>query len=187
MAHMARANSHYNPDVAILKYQEADIPELIESLDHDALVLVLDGIQDPHNLGAILRTADCAGVDFVVLTKRRSASVTETVRRIACGGAESVPIVLANNLRNALEKLKACGVWVAGTSDHKTSSSIYNANLKGPLAIVMGAEGDGIRHLTGETCDFLVRIPMLGSVPCLNVSVATGVCLFEALRQRGVR
>lgn len=184
---MARANSHYNPDVAILKHEESDIPELVESLGHDALVLVLDGIQDPHNLGAILRTADCAGVDFVVITKRRSAPVTETVRRIACGGAESVPIVLANNLRNALEKLKACGVWVAGTSDHKTSRSIYNANLKGPLAIVMGAEGDGIRHLTGETCDFLVRIPMLGSVPCLNVSVATGVCLFEALRQRGVR
>ncbi len=184
---MARANSHYNPDVAILKHEESDIPELVGSLGHDALVLVLDGIQDPHNLGAILRTADCAGVDFVVITKRRSAPVTETVRRIACGGAESVPIVLANNLRNALEKLKACGVWVAGTSDHKTSSSIYNANLKGPLAIVMGAEGDGIRHLTGETCDFLVRIPMLGSVPCLNVSVATGVCLFEALRQRGVR
>ena len=86
-----------------------------------------------------------------------------------------------------MEKLKSCGVWVAGTSDHKASKSIYNANLKGALAIVMGAEGDGIRHLTGETCDFLLRIPMLGSVPCLNVSVATGVCLFEALRQRGVR
>lgn len=184
---MARANSHYNPDKPILKHEEGDIPALLEGLDHDALILVLDGIQDPHNLGAILRTADCAGVDFVVLTKRRSASVTETVRRIACGGAESVPIVLANNLRNALEKLKKCGVWVAGTSDHKTSQSIYNANLKGPLAIVMGAEGDGIRHLTGETCDFLLRIPMLGYVPCLNVSVATGVCLFEALRQRGVR
>ena len=184
---MARANSHYNPDIAILKHEEADIPEMVAALDHDAFVLVLDGVQDPHNLGAILRTADCAGVDFVVITKRRSAPVTETVRRVACGGAESVPIVLANNLRNALDKLKKAGVWIAGTSDHKTSQSIYNTNLKGPLAIVMGAEGDGIRHLTGETCDFLVRIPMLGSVPCLNVSVAAGVCLFEALRQRGVR
>ncbi len=183
----ARANSHYNPGAAILKHDEADIPALIENLGHDAFVLVLDGVQDPHNLGAILRTADCAGVDFVVITKRRSAPVTETVRRIACGGAESVPIVLANNLRNALEKLKSCGVWIAGTSDHKTSRSLYQADLKGPLAFVMGAEGDGIRRLTGETCDFLVRIPMLGSVPCLNVSVATGVCLFEALRQRGVR
>lgn len=183
---MARANSHYDPDAAILKHDESDIPALVAALDHDAFVLVLDGIQDPHNLGAILRTADCAGVDFVIITKRRSAHVNETVRRIACGGAESVPIVLANNLRNALEKLKAAGVWVAGTSDHKTSKSLYDANLKGPLAFVMGAEGDGIRHLTGETCDFLVRIPMLGSVPCLNVSVATGVCLFEALRQRGL-
>ncbi|MCD8283421.1 MAG: 23S rRNA (guanosine(2251)-2'-O)-methyltransferase RlmB [Opitutae bacterium] len=184
---MARENSHYNPNVAIRKYDESDIPQLIEAAGKNPLILVLDGIQDPHNLGAILRTADCAGVAFVVVTKRHSAPVTETVRRIACGGAESVPIVLANNLRNTLDKLKKCGVWIAGTSDHKTSNSIYNTDLKGSLAIVMGAEGEGIRHLTGETCDFLFRIPMLGNVPCLNVSVATGVCLFEALRQRGVR
>lgn len=184
---MARENSHYNPEGAILKHDESEIPKLVEQAAKNPLILVLDGIQDPHNLGAILRTADCAGVAFVVVTKRRSAPVTETVRRIACGGAESVPIVLVNNLRNALEKLKSCGVWIAGTSDHKASQSIFNANLKGPLAIVMGAEGDGIRHLTGETCDFLLRIPMLGNVPCLNVSVATGVCLFEALRQRGIR
>ncbi len=184
---MARANSHYNPDVAILKHDESEIPEMLSAAGKDPLILVLDGIQDPHNLGAILRTADCAGVSFVVITKRRSAPVTETVRRIACGGAESVPIVLAYNLRTALDKLINCGVWVAGSSDHKTSQSIFGVNLKGPLAIVMGAEGDGIRHLTGETCDFLFKIPMLGNVPCLNVSVATGVCLFEALRQRGVR
>lgn len=184
---MARENAHYNPNGAILKHDESEIPELVAAAGKNPLILVLDGIQDPHNLGAILRTADCAGVSFAVITKRRSAPITETVRRIACGGAENVPVVLANNLHNALMKLKDCGVWIAGTSDHKTSRSIYNSNLKGPLAVVMGAEGDGIRHLTGETCDFLVRIPMLGSVPCLNVSVAAGVCLFEALRQRGVK
>ncbi len=183
----ARANRHSGDiDKPIWKYSEEDIPALLEGIENP-FILVLDGLQDPHNLGACLRTANCAGVDFVIITKKNSAPVNDTVRRIAVGAAESTTLVTANNLRNALEKLKEHGVWICGTSDHKTSQSIYNANLKGPLAIVMGAEGDGIRHLTGATCDFLVRIPMLGSVPCVNVSVATGVCLFEALRQRGVR
>ncbi len=184
---MARANSHYDPNANLQTHEEGEIPQLIEAAGKSPLILVLDGIQDPHNLGAILRTADGAGVSFVVISKRHSAPVTETVRRVACGGAENLPLVFASNLRNALDKLKKCGVWVAGTSDHKTSKSIYDTNLKGSLAIVMGAEGEGIRHLTGETCDFLFRIPMRGGVPCLNVSVATGICLYEALRQRGVK
>lgn len=183
----ARANRHSGDiDKPIWKFSTDDLPALLEGLDNP-LILVLDGLQDPHNLGACLRTANCAGVDFVIITKKNSAPVNETVRRIAVGAAETTRIVQADNLRNALDKLKTLGVWICGTSDHKTSQPLANANLKGPLAIVMGAEGDGIRHLTGTTCDFLVRIPMLGNVPCLNVSVATGVCLFEALRQRGVR
>lgn len=183
---IARVNRHTKSLVPLKLFEDADIPELLEGLK-DPLVLVLDGIQDPHNLGALLRTADCAGCAFVVITRRNSAPITETVRRVAVGAAENLPIVLANNLRNALDKLKEAGVWVAGTSDHKASQSLYNAKLTGPLAIVLGAEGDGIRHLTAETCDLLVSIPMLGTVPCLNVSVAAGVCLFEVLRQRGKR
>ncbi len=183
---MARENRHTDIHRPLKLLDEGDIPELLEGLQ-DPLILVLDGVQDPHNLGALLRTADCAGCAFVVVTRKNSAPITETVRRVAVGAAEALPIVQASNLRNALEKLKKGGVWIAGTSDHKTSQSLYSAKLKGPLAIVMGAEGDGIRHLTAETCDFLLRIPMLGTVPCLNVSVAGGVCLFEAVRQRGAR
>ncbi|MDR2863333.1 MAG: 23S rRNA (guanosine(2251)-2'-O)-methyltransferase RlmB [Puniceicoccales bacterium] len=180
---LARDNKHTDPQRPITKYSEDDLESLLEGLK-DPLILVLDGLQDPHNLGACLRTADCAGVDLIIITKKHSAPVNETVKRIACGGAENVKILLANNLRNTLDKLKKLGVWIAGTSDHKSSQSLYQANLRGPLALVMGAEGDGIRHLTGVTCDFLLMIPMHGVVPCLNVSVATGVCLFEAVRQR---
>lgn len=180
---LARDNKHTNAQKPLMKYSEDDLEMLLEGVK-EPFVLVLDGLQDPHNLGACLRTADCAGVNLVIITRKNSSPVNETVKRIACGGAENVNIVLAKNLRNTLDKLKKLGVWIAGTSDHKTSQSIYQANLRGPLAIVMGAEGEGIRHLTGITCDFLVKIPMFGSVPCLNVSVATGVCLFEAVRQR---
>jgi len=183
---IARANRHAKSLEPLRLHEEADIPGLLEGIK-DPLVLVLDGIQDPHNLGALLRTADCAGCCLVVVTRRNSAPITDTVRRVAVGAAEKLPIVLANNLRNALDKLKASGVWIAGTSDHKASQSLYNAKLTGPIAVVLGAEGDGIRHLTAETCDLLVRIPMLGTVPCLNVSVAAGVCLFEVVRQRGKR
>ena len=183
---MARANRHTDPTKPLRLLDEGDIPRLLEGRK-DPLILVMDGIQDPHNVGALLRTADCAGCAFVVITRKNSSPVNETVRRVAVGGAESLPIVQANNLRAALAKLKENGVWIAGTSDHKGSQSLYAARLTGPLALVLGAEGDGIRHLTAETCDFLLRIPMLGSVPCLNVSVAAGVCLFEAVRQRGAR
>ncbi len=187
---MARSNDraprHADLHRPIRKFDEADIPALLKDVK-DPLILVLDGVQDPHNLGACIRSADCAGCTFVVITRKNSAPVTDTVRMVAVGAAETMPIVQANNLRNALVKLKDAGVWLAGTSDHKTSQSLYAAKLSGPLAIVLGAEGDGIRHLTAETCDFLLRIPMLGQVPCLNVSVSAGVCLFEAVRQRGHR
>lgn len=149
------------------------------------LVLVLDCVQDPHNLGAILRTAEGAGVDAVVAPKDKAVGITETVRRVSVGAADHVPFAQVTNLARTMEKLKAAGLWLVGTSDHAGSKSIYEMDLRGPLALVMGAEEKGMRRLTEENCDFLARIPMSGKVECLNVSVATGVCLYEAVRQRG--
>jgi 23S rRNA (guanosine2251-2'-O)-methyltransferase len=147
-------------------------------------VLILDCVQDPHNLGAILRTADAAGVHAVVAPKDKAAGITETVRRVSVGAADHVPFAQVTNLARAMEKLKAAGLWLVGTSDHAKSKSIHELDLTGPLALVMGAEEKGMRRLTEEHCDFLASIPMAGKVECLNVSVATGVCLFEAVRQR---
>lgn len=163
-------------------YEEGDLPMLLDEIE-SPLVLILDCIQDPHNLGACLRTADAAGCACVVMPKDKSAPITETVVRVSCGGAHHVPLVRVTNLARAMEKLKELGVWLVGTAD-ESEKSIYDMDLKGGIGIVMGAEGEGMRRLTGEHCDFLVRIPMGGKVPCLNVSVATGVCLFEAVRQR---
>ncbi len=178
----ARANRHARTDNDIPAYEEEDIDALLEG-KAEPLVLILDCIQDPHNLGACLRTADAAGCAMVVLPKDKSAPITETVRRVSCGGAENVPIVRVTNLARAMKRLKELGVWIVGTAD-ETAQSLYELDLKGPIAIVMGAEGSGMRRLTEENCDFLARIPMGGKVECLNVSVATGVCLFEAMRQR---
>lgn len=148
-----------------------------------AFVLALDGVTDPHNLGACLRSADAAGVDAVIAPKDKAAGLTDVARKVACGAAESVPFVSVTNLSRTLKQLQAAGLWVVGTSGEATAS-IYRVPLTGPLVLVMGAEGKGIRRLTRETCDHLAYIPMAGSVASLNVSVATGVCLFEALRQR---
>ena len=162
--------------------REDELPSIIEATD-TPLLLILDHVQDPHNLGACLRTADAAGCCAVIAPKDRSAPLNETVRRVACGGAESVPYIQVTNLVRTMRSLKDAGVWFAGTSD-KAEKDLYDIDLKGSMAIVMGAEGDGLRRLTEENCDFLVKIPMSGSVECLNVSVAAGVCLFEARRQR---
>lgn len=180
--HQARANKHSNTNTAIKIYEEGDMESLLEGKPNP-LVLVLDCIQDPHNLGACLRTADAAGCDLVVMPKDKSAPLSETTIRVACGGAESVPIARVTNLARAMDKLKDLGVWFVGTED-EGGKSLYEVDMTGPIGIVMGAEGEGMRRLTGERCDFLVRIPMSGQVPCLNVSVATGVCLFEVVRQR---
>jgi 23S rRNA (guanosine2251-2'-O)-methyltransferase len=147
------------------------------------LVLILDCVQDPHNLGAILRTADAAGVHAVVAPKDKAVGITETVRRVSVGAADHVPFAQVTNLARTMEKLKAAGLWLVGTSD-QAPKSIYETDLKGPLGLVLGAEEKGMRRLTEENCDFLTSIPMAGKVECLNVSVATGVCLFEAVRQR---
>ena len=146
-------------------------------------MLVLDGVTDPHNLGACLRTADAAGVHAVIVPKDRSASLTPVVSKVACGAAETVPFIQVTNLARTLKRLQQRGIWLAGLAG-EAEQTLYQANLHGPLAVVMGAEGQGLRRLTRETCDFLLRIPMHGLIESLNVSVATGVVLFEALRQR---
>ncbi|KXS39790.1 MAG: 23S rRNA (guanosine2251-2'-O)-methyltransferase [Halomonadaceae bacterium T82-2] len=147
------------------------------------LLLVLDGVTDVHNLGACLRSADAAGVHGVVVPKDKSAPLNATVRKVACGAAESVPVYRVTNLARALGRLKDAGVWVLGTAGEATDD-VFAADFVRPVALVMGAEGKGLRRLTREACDTLIKLPMAGSVSSLNVSVATGVCLFEAVRQR---
>ncbi|MBC7212990.1 MAG: 23S rRNA (guanosine(2251)-2'-O)-methyltransferase RlmB, partial [Pseudomonas sp.] len=154
--------------------------------DRRAPDAVLDGVTDPHNLGACLRTADAAGATAVVVPKDKSATLTPVVRKVACGAAEVIPLVAVTNLARTLEKLQQRGLWVVGTAG-EAEQEIYQQDLTGPLVMIMGAEGRGMRRLTREHCDFLVKLPMAGSVSSLNVSVATGVCLFEAVRQRQVK
>lgn len=162
---------------------ENDLPGLVEQAGDRTLFLILDGITDPHNLGACLRTADAAGVTAVIVPKDKSASVNPTVRKVASGAAETVPLVQVTNLARALRDLQDLHVWIIGTAGEATKS-VYQVDYQGPTAIVMGAEGDGMRRLTRETCDELIKIPLLGTVSSLNVSVATGVCLYEVVRQR---
>jgi 23S rRNA (guanosine2251-2'-O)-methyltransferase len=169
--------------LAVNNWSEADLPRLLQDIAGTPLILVLDGVQDPHNLGACLRTAEAAGVNLVIIPKDNSAGITPVARRAAAGAAEVLDIVIITNLARVLRLLKEQGIWLAGTSDAATQS-VYQADLTGPLALVMGSEGQGLRRLTAELCDYLVSIPMAGSVSSLNVSVATGVCLFEILRQR---
>lgn len=167
-------------------WNEAMLDELIDRSERPPLILVLDGVTDPHNLGACLRTADAAGATAVVIPKDKSASLTPVVRKVACGAAEVMPLVAVTNLARTLEKLQQKGLWVVGTAG-EAEQQIYQQDMTGPTVLVMGAEGKGMRRLTREHCDFLVKLPMGGSVSSLNVSVATGVCLFEVVRQRQVK
>ena len=157
--------------------------EYLSSLDHPALVLVLDGLTDPHNLGACLRSADAAGVDAVIVPRDKSVGLTPVVRKVASGAAETVPFVLVTNLSRTLSKLKKSGLWICGAVG-ESDKSFCDVDLSVSTAIVMGSEDRGLRRLTRDCCDYLVSIPMQGAVPSLNVSVATGVVLFEAVRQR---
>ncbi|MDA1371031.1 MAG: 23S rRNA (guanosine(2251)-2'-O)-methyltransferase RlmB [Proteobacteria bacterium] len=159
--------------------------QLLKELQTDPLLLILDEVTDPHNLGACLRTADAAGVHAVIIPKDRSASLNATVRKVASGAAESVDLVTVTNLARCLQQLKEQGIWLVGTDD-QSETSLYQQELTGPLALVMGSEGSGLRRLTREMCDYLVAIPMAGALSSLNVSVATGVALFEAVRQRQI-
>jgi 23S rRNA (guanosine2251-2'-O)-methyltransferase len=163
--------------------QQNSLDDILDAVDGPPLVLVLDGVTDPHNLGACLRVADGAGANAVVAPKDHAVGLNATVAKVASGAAETVPYLMVTNLARTLGELKERNIWVIGTSDQATKS-IYEVDLKGPTALVLGAEGDGLRQLTAKTCDELVSIPMLGAVESLNVSVAAGVCLYEALRQR---
>lgn len=162
---------------------EAGLDDILSAVA-SPLLLVLDGVQDPHNLGACLRSAAAAGADAVITPRDRAAGLSTVVRKTAAGGADCVPLVQVTNLARTLRNLQAAGVWVVGTAA-EAPRSIHETPLTGPLALVLGGEGGGLRHLTARTCDHLAAIPMAGGVASLNVSVAAGICLFEALRQRG--
>jgi len=178
--------NHQGVMLRVREAQARDIHELeaaLDALDHKPLLLILDGVTDPHNLGACLRSADAAGVDAVIIPRHKAAGLTPVVRKVACGAAEVIPIFAITNLAQCIEKLRDRGIWLVGAAG-EADKSIYDTDFRGNIAIVMGAEGDGLRRLTREMCDYLANIPMAGSVSSLNVSVATGVFLFEALRQR---
>lgn len=181
-------DSHHQGVVARVREQapgdEHDLLTFLDSLEAPPFLLLLDGVTDPHNLGACLRTAEAAGVQAVITPRDKSASITPVVRKVAVGAAESLPFFQVTNLVRTMEALQERGIWLVGTALEEKARSLYALDLKGPLAVVMGAEGSGLRRLTRERCDSLAFIPMAGSIESLNVSVATGVALFEALRQR---
>ena len=182
------AGSHGHQGVAArveVLAQTSSLDDLLDSIEGPPLLLVLDGVTDPHNLGACLRVADGAGAHAVIAPKDHAVGVNATVAKVASGAAETVPYFMVTNLARTLNELKERSIWCIGTSDG-TSKTIYQADLKTPVALVMGAEGEGMRQLTRKTCDELVGIPMRGAVESLNVSVASGVCLYEALRQRAI-
>lgn len=185
------AGSHGHQGVAALVQpvaQARSLDDLLEQMEHaddvdPPLLLVLDGVTDPHNLGACLRVADGAGAHAVIAPKDHAAGLNATVAKVASGAAETVPYFMVTNLARTLNELKERNIWIIGTSGD-APKTIYQVDLKGPVALVLGAEGPGMRQLTRKTCDELVSIPMHGAVESLNVSVASGVCLYEALRQR---
>lgn len=179
---LKRGSTHADFSGHLPRWSEEDLFTAVET-DEQALVLVLDCVQDPHNLGACLRTANAAGALAVIAPKDKSVGLTDTVRHVASGAAEQTPFVQVTNLSRTIDRLKQAGMWFVGTSD-RGEQTLYDVDLKSRVGIVMGAEGTGLRRLVGESCDYLVSIPMLGTVECLNVSVATGVCLFEVVRQR---
>lgn len=168
---------------ALHLWQEADLPDLLTQARAAPLVLVLDEISDPHNLGACLRTADAAGVTAVILPKQNSAPLSSAVVKVACGAAQTVPLIYVANLNRTLTWLGQQGLWIIGTAGD-TDNSLYGCDFRQGTVLVMGSEGSGLRRLTRERCDQLVSLPMLGQVSSLNVSVASGICLYEALRQR---
>ena len=169
-----------NPDSIV---PESKLERYLQDCHNNILILIIDGVTDPHNLGACLRSADAAGVDIVITPKDKSVGLTPVVRKVACGAAETVPLCQVTNLARTIEMLKQQNIWIYGATG-EAEQSIYEHDLSGDCALVVGAEGKGMRRLTKEKCDHLFNIPMAGSVSSLNVSVATGVCLFEVVRQR---
>ena len=195
LAKLAGSHGHQGVAARVQEIRQVQsLDELLENLEaanaalppeerDQPLILVLDGITDPHNLGACLRVADGAGVHAVIAPKDHAAGINATVAKVASGAAETVPYFMVTNLARTLNELKERNIWIIGTSDG-ASQTLYQADLRGPVALVLGAEGEGMRQLTSKTCDSLVKIPMRGAVESLNVSVASGVCLYEAVRQR---
>ncbi|KKW68120.1 23S rRNA methyltransferase [Lampropedia cohaerens] len=187
IAKLAGTHGHQGVAARVQAVQHAQsLDALLEQLEASgtpALLLVLDGVTDPHNLGACLRVADGAGAHAVIAPKDHAAGINATVAKVASGAADTVPYFMVTNLARTLNELKERNVWIIGTAED-APATLYQTDLKGPTALVLGAEGAGMRQLTRKTCDALVRIPMQGAVESLNVSVASGVCLFEALRQR---
>ncbi len=184
-----RVSERHQGVVAVIKPRqidggitERDLSSYLKGIDRP-LVLVLDGVTDPHNLGACLRSADAAGVAAVIVPKDNSAELNAVARKVASGAADVIPLVRVTNLVRTLRTLKELGIWIVGTTG-EADTMVYDQDLSIPTALVMGAEGPGMRRLTTEACDFLVKLPMAGDVSSLNVSVATGICLFEAVRQR---
>jgi 23S rRNA (guanosine2251-2'-O)-methyltransferase len=173
--------------VAVIKAEpektEGDLEDILQSLSVPPFLLILDSVTDPHNLGACLRSADAAGAHAVIVPKDKSAPLNSIARKVACGAAEHVPVIRVTNLARTMKWLQSYGIWITGAAG-EAESNIYQTDFKGSVALAMGAEGSGLRRLTREHCDQLTKIPMVGSVSSLNVSVATGICLFEALRQR---
>ncbi|HRP95311.1 MAG TPA: 23S rRNA (guanosine(2251)-2'-O)-methyltransferase RlmB [Rhodocyclaceae bacterium] len=165
------------------RQRELKLADVLEGLEENALLLVLDGVQDPHNLGACLRVADAAGAHAVIAPKDRAVGLNATAVKVASGAADSIPYVTVTNLARSLREMQQAGVWLIGAAG-EAETTLYEIDQTGPIAWVLGAEGTGLRRLTRETCDALARIPMHGSVESLNVSVASGICLFEARRQR---
>ena len=188
LAKLAGSHGHQGVAARVNALEQAhSLDELLEKLEADGiapLLLVLDGVTDPHNLRACLRVADGAGAHAVIAPKDHAVGINATVAKVASGAAETMPYFMVTNLARTLNELKERNIWVIGTSDD-APKTLYQVDLKGPVALVLGAEGDGMRQLTRKTCDELVGIPMKGGVESLNVSVASGVCLYEALRQRG--
>jgi 23S rRNA (guanosine2251-2'-O)-methyltransferase len=184
LAKLAGSHGHQGVAARVQAVPAAhSLDDLLDQVEGPPLLLVLDGVTDPHNLGACLRVADGAGVHAVIAPKDHAAGINATVAKVASGAAETVPYFMVTNLARTLGELKERNIWCIGASDD-APKTLYQADLKGPVALVLGAEGTGMRQLTRKTCDELVSIPMRGAVESLNVSVASGVCLYEALRQR---
>ena len=183
---MATSNNHQGVIAIVPPYEYCDIDDILECAKNkkeEPFILILDGIEDPHNLGAIIRTAETAGIHGVIIPKRRAACVNSTVAKVAAGAVEHVNIARVNNINETIRYLKEKGVWICGT-DMDTKKYHYNQDLTGPLAIVIGSEGFGMGKLVKDNCDFIVKIPMKGKITSLNASVSAGIVIYEALRQR---
>ncbi len=186
MQEMAQSESYQGVIALVPPFEYCDIDDILKEADNkkeDPFLLILDGIEDPHNLGAIIRTAETAGVHGVIIPKRRAASVNSTVNKVSAGAVQHMKIARVNNINETISKLKEKGIWIYGT-DMNTDTYYYNQDMKGPIAIVIGGEGFGISRLVKENCDFLVKIPMKGKITSLNAAVSAGIIIYDVVRQK---